>query len=171
MAPWLRHCAGFWRKFNVCPRLILRSPVHYRLATGLPYDPLGGEFLCYLQKHKPERLAIHRSFRISQATEIASIKTKSTENYTKLQGSNSVSESLGRRNIPSIPSDEHACIYWDKWAFLYKKMFRSEKSKLPIHRLRSFFGVLASAEGVRRYFLHKGQKFYKSLPFATVEQL
>ena len=92
----------------------------------------------YLQKHKPERLAISQNLR-RQATEIASIKTESTENYTKLQGNNSVSESLGRTNIPS---DEHAmsCIYWDKWAFLYKNMFRSEKSKLlSIHRLRSFF--------------------------------
>ena len=49
-------------------------------------------------------------------------------------------------------------------------MFRSEKSKLlPIHRLRSFFCVLAGAEGVRRYFLHKGRKILYIV--ATVEQL
>ena len=62
----------------------------------------------YLQKHKPGRLAINpQNLRRSQATEIASIKTESTENFTELQGNNSVSESLGRRNIPS---DEHAYI-------------------------------------------------------------
>ena len=163
VAPWIRHCAGLWRKFNVCPRLILRSLVHFRLANGLPYDPLGKEFLSYLQKHKPERLAIpQNSLEEARLLRLLQLRPESTENYTKLQGSYSVSESLGRMNIPS---DEHAYIGMNEHSYIKN----APEKLLPIHRLRSFFCVSARAEGVRRYFLHTDQKILYIV--ATVEQL
>ena len=73
-------------QFNVCQRLNLRPLAHGRLVTGLPYNPLDEEWLFdrAWQKPTPERLFLRRS----QATEIASVETESTETCSKVHGNN-----------------------------------------------------------------------------------
>ena len=98
--------------------------------------------------------------RRSQATEIASIKTESTENYTKLQGNNSVSESLGRRNISS---DEHAYIGINEHSYIEKCSDQKNQNSSPFTDCARSFAFWQGLKESVDIFCIRAEKFYTSL--------
>ena len=151
MAPLDPPLCWIVKKIQCVPTFNSEVPCSFQAGNWPTIWPPWGRIPGYLQKHKPGRLAIPLLRTLEEAKLLRLLQLRSNLlRITLLQGSNSVSKSLGRRNIPS---DEHAYIGINEHSYIKKCSDQKNQNSSPFTDCaRSFAFWRGQKESVDSFF-------------------